>query len=493
MKTQSRLNTKERDFFSLVTRAVYANPFSETRSELDLKISGLQPTVSESERIEKAIHEVAKRIERLERQGRDNINLFSGHDRVLVETSFLFEFFHQFLAQFDRFISDQIKEGDAALKVPFSREAFTYLKKRGFKEPDIKRYFELSFQLRRAYFFIFRSLIGRSSCMKELRRKLWNNVFTHHIDLYNQYLWDRMEDFSTLILGETGSGKGTVAAAIGQSGFIPFDEARECFVESFTHSFIALNLSQFPENLIESELFGHKKGAFTGAVEEHKGIFDRCSPHGAIFLDEIGEVSTQIQIKLLQVLQERDFSPVGSHQKHRFHGRVIAATNRSIDDIQRKKMMRDDFFYRLSSDIVTVPPLRQRIQEDPDELDDLLNLLVERMLGRPSQEVKNMVHDVINRQLEDGYSWPGNVRELEQCVRSVLLNQTYEGRSEAKTTDLASQIKEGIETGTIDAQRLLSGYCYLLYSRHGSYEAVARRTMLDRRTVKIHIENWNIG
>ena len=88
MKTQSRLNTKERDFFSLVTRAVYANPFSETRSELDLKISGLQPTVSESERIGKAIHEVAKRIERLERQGRDNINLFSGHDRVLVETSF---------------------------------------------------------------------------------------------------------------------------------------------------------------------------------------------------------------------------------------------------------------------------------------------------------------------------------------------------------------------------------------------------------------------
>jgi transcriptional regulator with PAS, ATPase and Fis domain len=156
-------------------------------------------------------------------------------------------------------------------------------------------------------------------------------------------------------------------------------------------------------------------------------------------------------------------------------------------------MMRDDFFYRLSSDIITVPPLRQRIQEDPGELDDLLTLLVERMLGQPFQEVTNMVYDIINRQLEDGYSWPGNVRELEQCVRSVLLNQSYEGRSEAKTTDLASEIKEGIDAGTVDAQRLLSGYCYLLYSRHGTYEEVARRTMLDRRTVKKYIEKCKRG
>lgn len=490
MKTKSRLTSEERDFFSLVDQAVYANPFSEMRKELDLKISGLSPATPESEQIEKAIHEINVKIEILERQGRADINLFSGHDRVLVETSFLFDFFHQFLEKFDRFILDQIKEGDTPLKVPFVHEAFAYLAKRGFKEADIGRYFELAFQLRRAYFFIYWSLIGHSPCMKELRRKLWNNVFTHDIDLYNQYLWDRMEDFSTLILGETGTGKGTAAAAIGRSGFIPFNRKQGCFVESFTQSFVALNLSQFPENLIESELFGHKKGAFTGAVEDYSGIFDRCSPHGAIFLDEIGEVSTQIQIKLLQVLQERDFSPVGSHKKHRFHGRVIAATNRSIDDVHNAGLMRDDFFYRLSSDIIIMPPLRQRIREDPGELNELLALLVERMLGQPSLEVVTLVRRVIDRQLGTDYRWPGNVRELEQCVRGVLLNQSYEGRTDSKITDLALQIKKGIETGTLEAQNLLSGYCFLLYQRHGTYEEVARRTRLDRRTVKKYIEKW---
>src|SRR5262249_13598430 len=145
-----------------------------------------------------------------------------------------------------------------------------------------------------------------------------------------------------------------------------------------------INLSQYPEALLESELFGHRKGAFTGAVESHEGLFARCSPHGAIFLDEIGEVPATVQIKLLQVLQERVFSPVGSHEKHRFRGRVVAASTRAIHDLRQRGAFRDDFFYRLCSDIITVPPLRQRLEEDPGELEELLKHTLSRMTGEES-------------------------------------------------------------------------------------------------------------
>jgi DNA-binding NtrC family response regulator len=490
MSKKARLSEEEREFFSLVNQAVFANPFSDERVAIDLKIAGLFPGVSERERIEKAIGRIAETIERFEKEGRDNINQYTGGDRRIIENSFLYAFFNQFIDHFDRHILEQVEAGKTSLKVPFAGEAFTYLSRRGFQLPDIKRYFEVVYQLRRAYFFIDRSLVGRSSGMKEVRRKLWNNVFTQDIEFYNEYLWDRMEDFSTLILGETGTGKGTASAAIGRSGFVPFDESQGSFEESFTESFIFLNLSQFPENLIESELFGHKKGAFTGAVDDYEGIFDRCSRYGAIFLDEIGEVSKPVQIKLLQVLQERTFCPVGSHDEHRFQGRVIAATNRPIEELRSRERMRDDFYYRLCSDIITVPPLRQRIQEDPGELDDLLAHTVRRMLGKPSPELSKKVRMVIDRQLGDAYAWPGNVRELEQCVRQVLLNQTYAGDQRPVPVDLSAQLQEGIQNGSIEAQQLLAGYCFLIYQRHGTYEAVARRANLDRRTVKRYVDEW---
>src|SRR5436309_805666 len=125
--------------------------------------------------------------------------------------------------------------------------------------------------------------------------------------------------------------------------------------------------SGFPEE--RAERFGHRKGAVTGAVEHHEGVFERCNAHGALFLDEIGEASIPVQIKLLQVLQERTFTALGGHEKKRFSGRVIAATNRPLAALRRDGRFRDDFFYRLCSDVIEVPTLRQRIAESPAELD----------------------------------------------------------------------------------------------------------------------------
>jgi DNA-binding NtrC family response regulator len=488
--TRLHLSAAERAFFTDVHAAGVASPFSEERLALEARIAGSAAGESPRQRRERALEKVRARIRMLEEKGRDDYTRYDGRDALLVKAGHLFDFFYGYRAAFDRLIRAQGAAGDTPIEVPFAPEALGQLRRRGFSVEDSLRYFALSYQLRRAYFFIFRSLVGRSPSMRRLRQDLWANVFTHNIELYDRYLWNRMEDFSTLLLGETGTGKGTAAMAIGRSGFIPFSEARQSFVESFTRSFVSLNLSKFPDTLIESELFGHKKGAFTGAVKDHRGVFDHCSPHGAILLDEIGEISIPIQIKLLQVLQDRVFAPVGSHREGRFQGRVIAATNRSLEDIRQQRVFRDDFYYRLCSDIITVPPLRQRIREDPRELDDLLAFTVERMVGQPSAELPILVRQVIDSRLGPDYPWPGNVRELEQCVRRVLLKQDYTGRATLTGEGTAARLVAALEAGDMDGLTLLQGYCALLHQRHGTFEEVARRTGLDRRTVKKYVQAW---
>lgn len=483
-----RLDADERHFFSLVGRAVLTNPFSAAREDLDRQIAGRYPHSRGDNHVDEAVQEVGSRIRRLAERKKADITAFGQPDRKLLKHAFLFDAFHRFIPQFDTLITDQAAAGERSLPVRFAAEFAATLERLGFTHPDAIRYFELCFQLRRAFYFIQKHLVGCSACMRGLRESLWNNVFTHNIDWYDRFLWNRMEDFSTLILGPTGAGKGTAAAAIGRSGYIPFDEKKNCFVISFTQSLLAMNLSQFSPTLIESELFGHKKGAFTGAVEDYKGIFDRCSPFGAIFLDEIGEVSQSIQIKLLQVIQERTFAPVGGHKTSRFSGRLIAASNRPLEQLRSKEFLRDDFYYRLCSDVIVLPSLAQRIREDPLELDDLLAHTVARILGKTSPELTTMLRAIILKRPGRDYHWPGNVRELEQCVRRIMLNQAYEPEMPSGTVGLSDHLAQGVKEGLLGGQTLLSGYCYNLYRQLGTYEAVARRAQLDRRTVKKYVQ-----
>jgi transcriptional regulator with GAF, ATPase, and Fis domain len=319
---------------------------------------------------------------------------------------------------------------------------------------------------------------------------LWNNIFTHDIGYYERYIIDKMEDFSTLLLGPTGCGKGAAAAAIGRSGFIHFDEKKNVFVESFTKSFVPINLSQYPESLIESELFGHSKGAFTGATTAHSGLFALCGRYGSVFLDEIGDINIPIQIKLLKILEERIFSPVGSHEKIKFHGRVIAATNKSIDQLRNQNKFRDDFYYRLCADCITVPSLHERIQENPQEIDELIAHTIERITGHKAVELAQTVKEVIDRDLPKDYRWPGNVRELAQCIRRVIVKRHYSGDKVVTEEGTKSKFFAEIESGHINADNVLANYCIILYEKHGTYEDVARITQLDRRTVKKYIQKY---
>jgi Sigma-54 interaction domain len=482
------LSPKDRGFFTLVSEAAFANPFGASRGDLDRQIAG---AAKRDTRDEVTLQLLAAVRRRLDAAGPRSslLRRHQGEDHALVQYAVLFDVFHTFADAFDAHIAREVGHPAAPLPVPFARDALARVTEHGFTEAEAAVHFAMFFQLRRAFYFIAGALPGEAASMRALRERLWSNVFTRDARLYARCLWRKMEDFSTFLLGETGTGKGVAAAAIGRSGFIPFDDKTGTFVESFSETFVGLNLSQFPEALIESELFGHKKGAFTGAVESHKGVLERTSPFGSIFLDEIGEASIPTQIKLLRVLEERAFSPVGGHEVKRFRGRVIAATNRPVDEMRADGRFRDDFFYRLCSDVIALPSLRQRLAEEPRELDALVPVIVEKVLGEPSTEVSLLVRQAIAERLGASYAWPGNVRELEQCARRIILTGVYAGDRVAKGggADADARLLSAVGEGDESARTLLSRYCRALYGRYGSYEEVARRTALDRRTVKRYV------
>ena len=202
----------------------------------------------------------------------------------------------EYVDQLDGLIEEQLQKKTTSIHFSDADSIINKLTVRGISENEAVSLLELLFQFRRAFLFINNGLIGQCESMTRLRESLWNNLFTSDVFNYHRSLWNNMEDFSVFLVGETGTGKGAAAFALGRSVPITFDRRTHCFSENFNQTFVSSNLSQFSENLIESELFGHKKGAFTGAVDNHKGLFSQCNSHGLLFLDEIGNLSQNIQI-----------------------------------------------------------------------------------------------------------------------------------------------------------------------------------------------------
>jgi DNA-binding NtrC family response regulator len=207
---------------------------------------------------------------------------------------------------------------------------------------------------------------------------------------------------TVLVSGESGTGKELVARAIHYSG--KFARA----------PFIAVNCGAIPEGLLEAELFGYTKGAFTGANENRDGFFQAAN-QGTIFLDEIGNAPLGVQNRLLRVLQEKEVTKVGSQKAEKLEVRVIAATNSDLEELIRKKTFREDLFYRLSVVSIEVPPLRERPSDIP--------LLVEKFLQKYGVEYKDRFVRISDEALEvlKRYSWPGNIRELENVVQRAVI------------------------------------------------------------------------
>src|SRR5580698_2860685 len=243
---------------------------------------------------------------------------------------------------------------------------------------------------------------------------------------------------TVLVQGETGTGKEMIARAIHEAS--PRRNQR----------FVALNCAAIPSALMESELFGHERGAFTGACTQTKGRF-QTADGGTLFLDEIGDMPLELQPKLLRVLQEREFERLGSAQTVRVNVRVVAATNQDLGQLVSKKLFRADLFYRLNVIPLLLPPLRERVQDIPA----LTEFFVAKFAARLNKNIDSIPEEVIEfLKLHD---WPGNIRELQNCIeRAVLfspgsvlrlplgLRQTAPERSEGTARTLADADREHI-------------------------------------------------
>ncbi|HEX2750658.1 MAG TPA: sigma-54 dependent transcriptional regulator [Verrucomicrobiales bacterium] len=219
-------------------------------------------------------------------------------------------------------------------------------------------------------------------------------------------------DAAVMITGESGCGKEVVARAI------------QRFSQRSGREFVAINCAAIPESLLESELFGHEKGSFTGATTQRVGRFEQCDG-GTLFLDEIGEMPMHVQTKILRVLQEGEFSRVGGNETLRTDVRIIAATNRNLEREVDRGKFREDLFYRLNVVRVHLPPLRER----PEDIRPLALFFLQRLARKKNNPRLRFADDALT--FMESYNWPGNVRELENTIqRAVVL-----ARSEVLTAE----------------------------------------------------------
>jgi two-component system, NtrC family, response regulator HydG len=311
------------------------------------------------------------------------------------------------------------------------------------------------------------SIVGRSQRMKEVLERVAQVA---------------PSEATVLILGESGTGKELIANALHQGS------------GRADRRFIKVNCAALPETLLESELFGHEKGAFTGAIARRPGRFE-LADSGTIFLDEIGEMTLATQSKLLRVVQEREFEPVGSTRSVKVDIRIVTATNRNLDEEVRKGAFREDLFYRLNVVPIELPALRGRKEDIPLLIEHFLKIYNEKN-GRSLQGFHPRALDAMMR-----YAWPGNIRELENVVeRSVILSrddfvsfsELPESIREATGEDDARHVREGLRPGMSIKEMERELIVKTLEDNDGNRTRTARVLGITRRTLQHKLKEYGI-
>lgn len=498
------LSAKERAFLSAVSELGYCNPFLPERVALERAALGLEfiegePVwslpVDEPERPRANAWRIIQRVESVLEQLRGRLRarvVPHRDDLVLYEDAVVHLLYHRFYKHF--FDATFRTHAGAVGRWRFYPEFLAAW--RHFLEIDEVQFptrheprhtFACFRQIQRAFEQILRDIIGNSMPAARLRASVWQSIFTHDMRRYRRTLFHHMADFATLITGPSGTGKELAARAIAQSPYVPFDDRGMAFGDDDALSFFPINISALSPTLVESELFGHRRGAFTGAIVDRKGWLETCPVFGSVFLDELGDLDPAIQVKLLRVIESRTFHPVGDTASKQFHGKLIAATNRDLAAGIRNGGFREDLYYRLCSDQIATPSLAAQFADSPHILHELVTYMARKIAGPEGDELAREVVSWIEEHLEPDYAWPGNYRELEQCVKNVLIRRDYRP-SRSTGGGVVDNFARDIRGGKFTAEELLARYCAIVYAGTGNYEETARRLKIDRRTVKSKVE-----
>lgn len=504
-----KINKADLTCLKILSDLAYSNPFSTERIELESRALGksfvaddgiawsrnLRNEQTDRPNLQKIASMASELVQRMA-YGAHNGQTFDGNSWGHYSDVVTYVLIYQHLVPLH---PDELSKAAVARK---TYEAFQESYQNLISVPGIEQIsvqppdhlFACLSQVHRAFYNIFYFILGDSLPSVQLRRSVWESVFTNDMRRYQRTLFNRMSALPTLITGPSGTGKELVARAIGLSQYLPFDAAKKCFAKNSHERFFPINLSAMSETLIESELFGHRKGAFTGAVNNREGWLAKCQSHGAIFLDEIGELAPSLQVKLLRVVQQRTYSPLGSTEAFRFDGKIIGATNRDMDAEISTGRFRADLYYRLCADRIQTPSLYEQLQHQPEDLRSLIYYVCQRFVGdngENNDDAEGLTEQSlhwIEKNLGDTYRWSGNIRELEQCVSGIMIRGRYlpAGTVSIKDTH-PSWVQEAVK-GELNAEQLLQNYCHWIYQKIGSYDGAARHLGIDRRTVKAKIE-----
>lgn len=314
-------------------------------------------------------------------------------------------------------------------------------------------------------------LHGRSAAMQAVRRDAWAACFGRSLQ-HALELERLIHDHDVLLLGETGTGKEAVAIALLEGAPGPMDGSRAPRA--------ILNVAAVPETLVESELFGHVRGAFTGATRDRKGRI-RAAAGGCLFLDEVGELPVTTQVKLLRVMENDLVAPIGSDVEHVADARYVGATHKPLDELVERGAFRRDLYERLAGHVIRIPPLRER----PEDLLDIGKAILDRELGDQELVDRAAIERWLTGRVAQGHAWRGNVRELENVLRDLMLGLDPHLAPTAPTKSAPTDLPAGVRDATAPLRDVLDWYVARVFQQQ-SRNAVrtARVLEVDRATLR---------